>query len=162
MATTAANSGNTGWAGLKRGQRANPLEWLVERLIFMISLTAILMILLIFVFIGREALPVLLGRVNTALVQKVLPVSDLERLTEAQLCEYLGLTHEQFVSMDHDTLKTLMELKVESTQESSKNKDAALNTARWPLLLGPHQWSGYTRPEYIWQPVSEIPSTAQL
>ena len=39
-------------------------EWLVERGIFMVSLSAILMVFLIFVFVGREALPVALGRTD--------------------------------------------------------------------------------------------------
>jgi phosphate transport system permease protein len=50
-----------------------------------------------------------------------------------------------------------MELKVESAKEVSKNKDATVNTAQWRYMLRPYQWSGYARPEFIWQPVSEIP-----
>lgn len=157
MAKTTPANRSVGWIGLKRGHRANPIEWCLERLIFLVSLTAILMILLIFLFIGREALPVALGRVNTALVQKTIPVSDLDKLSESQLSDYLGLTHDQFASMDRDTLRTLMELKAESVHEGSSNQDAALNTASWSCLVRPHQWSGYPRPEFIWQPVGEIP-----
>ena len=52
------NSGRSvGWMGLHRGHRAKPLEWIAEKLIFLISLSAILMVFLIFIFIGREALP---------------------------------------------------------------------------------------------------------
>src|SRR4051812_30935623 len=51
-----------GWMGIQRGHKARPLEWLVEKAILAISFSAILMILLIFLFIGREALPILLGR----------------------------------------------------------------------------------------------------
>jgi phosphate transport system permease protein len=94
---------------------------------------------------------------NTALVQKTIPVEQMDNLSPAQLQEYLGLTREQFASMDHDTLKTLMELKIESTSESSTDKDAAVNTAQWHYLLRPYQWSGYDGPRYIWQPVSQIP-----
>jgi phosphate transport system permease protein len=115
------------------------------------------MVFLIFVFIGREAIPLALGRMNTAKGQKIIPVEQMDKLNESELREYLGLTSEEFARMDRETLKTLMELKIETTQESSKNKDAAVNTAQWRYMLRPYQWSGYSRPEYIWQPVSEIP-----
>ena len=143
--------------GLRRGHRAKPLEWIAEKIILLVSLTAILMIFLIFIFIGREALPVALGRMNTALTQKVIPVADMDKLSPAELREYLGLTEQQHTSMDRETLKTLMELKLETTKDSSRNKDAAVNSTRWRYLLRPYQWSGYEKPEYIWQPVSDVP-----
>jgi len=58
--------------------------------------------------------------------------------------------------MDRETKQALMEVKLEDARESSKDKDAAANTTSWPYLVKPHQWSGYDKPEYIWQPVSEI------
>lgn len=143
--------------GLRRGHHAKPLEWLAERFIFIVSLSAILLVFLIFIFIGREALPVLFGRMNTALVQKTIPVDQMDKLSPAQLQEYLGLTKEQFASMDRDTLKTLMELKIESGKEGLTDKDASVNTAQWRYLLRPYQWSGYTVPRQIWQPISTIP-----
>ncbi len=143
--------------GLKRGHRANPVEWLAEQVIFAVSLIAILMIFLIFVFIGREALPILLGRLNAAAVQKTIPVEEMDRLTSDQLREYLGLTKAQFARIDHDTLKELMQIKLDSAKGHSEDKDATANTASWRYLLLPHQWTGYPRPEYIWQPVSQIP-----
>src|SRR5689334_9970046 len=143
--------------GLHRGHHAKPLEWLAEKFIFLVSLSAILIVFLIFVFIGREALPVLLGRMNTALVQKTIPVEQMDKLSPAELQDYLGLTQEQFASMDRDTLKELMALKIESTKDSSTDKDASINTTQWRYLLRPHQWSGYDSPQFIWQPVSTIP-----
>jgi phosphate transport system permease protein len=148
---------SVGWMGLHRGHRAKPLEWFTEKLILVVSLTAILMVFLIFVFIGREALPIIFGRMNTALTQKTIPPAEMDKLSEAQLCEYLGLTKEQFAGMDHDTLKTLMELKVEASADSSRNKDASVNSTQWRYLLRPYQWNGYSKPEYIWQPVSGVP-----
>ena len=142
--------------GLRRGHRAKPLEWLAERFIFFVSLSAILMIFLIFIFIGREAMPIVTGQMNSALSQKVLPVEDLDKLDAKQIREYLGLTREQHASMDRETLKLLMELKIETSKQST-DKDAALNTTSWRFLLQPYQWSDYSRPEYIWQPVSDIP-----
>jgi phosphate transport system permease protein len=143
--------------GLKRGHSARPLEWLAEKTIFIVSLLAILMVFLIFVFIGKEALPVLLGQMNTPLNQTVIPVEQLDKLSPDALRDYLGLTKEQLASMDRDTLKTLMELKVEAKGQQSQNPDAAVNSTSWRYLLGSHRWSGYTKPEFIWQPVSEVP-----
>src|SRR5947207_4586558 len=110
---------SVGWMGLKRGHRAKPLEWLAEKAIFVVSLTATLLIFLIFIFIGREALPVALGQMNTARNQKVIPVEQMDKLSETELKEYLGLTQAEFSRMDKDTLKTLMELKIESSKDLS-------------------------------------------
>jgi phosphate transport system permease protein len=151
------NKRSVGWMGLHRGHQAKPLEWLAEKLILLVSLSAILIVFLIFVFIGREALPVLFGQMNTALVQKTIPVDQMDKLSPAELQDYLGLTKEQFASMDRETLKELMSLKIESSKDSSKDKDATVNTTQWRYLLKPYQWSGYDAPEYIWQPVSTIP-----
>ena len=104
--------------GIRRGHRAKPLEWLSEKIILLVSLTAILLTLLIFVFIGREALPVALGQVNTARTQKTIPVADMNKLTELELRDYLGLTKGEYARMDRETLKTLMELKREFLQSS--------------------------------------------
>src|SRR6266481_8094478 len=143
--------------GLHRGHHAKPVEWLAEKLIFVVSLSAILIVFLIFIFIGREALPVLFGRMNTALVQKTIPVDQMDKLSPAELQDYLGLTKGQFASMDRDTLKELMALKIESTNDSSTDKAASINTTQWRYLLRPYQWSGYDAPQFIWQPVSNIP-----
>jgi len=51
----------------------------------------------------------------------------------------------------------LMELKIETVKDNSTNKDAAVNSTQWRYLLGSYQWNGYDKPEYIWQPVSEVP-----
>jgi len=157
VAENSTSKRSIGWMGLRRGHHAKPLEWLAEKLILLVSLSSIFMVFLIFVFIGREALPVAFGRMNSALSQTTIPVAQMDKMSKEQLQEYLGLTGEQFASMDHDTLKTLMELKIESSNETSKDKDAAVNTTQWRYLLRPHRWNDYSRPEYIWQPVSQIP-----
>jgi phosphate transport system permease protein len=142
--------------GLQRGHRAKPLEWLAEKFIFLVSLSAILMIFLIFIFIGREALPVALGRMDSSLTQKFIPVEDMDKVSPTELQKYLDLSDKQFAEMDYDTKQALMEAKLEEFKSGSKDKDAGINTTRWQYLLLPHQWSGYDKPEYIWQPISEI------
>jgi phosphate transport system permease protein len=142
-----------GWMGIQRGHKARPLEWLVEKGILAVSFSAILMILLIFLFIGREAMPILIGRMDTSRGAKVIPPEQIESLSRKQLQEYLELTDEEFTRMDKEALKGMMEIKAEEQAEAGKNKDAEINTTRWKYLLAPQQWTGYAKPEYIWQPV---------
>lgn len=153
---TANANRSIGWMGLKRGHKARPVELLAEKAIFRVSLSAIVMIFLIFLFVAREALPVALGKTDSAKSTRVIPVAEFDKLNQSELMEYLGLTPKQFKAMDKETLKELMLVKVEAGAEVSRDKDAALNTSTWSMMLKPHQWSGYDKPEYIWQPVSEI------
>jgi phosphate transport system permease protein len=146
--------------GIHRGHKARPLEWLAEKFIFLVALSAILMVFLIFFFIGREALPVFLGQTNSALVRPVIAPEEVDRIPPRELREYLGLSAAQFASMDKDTLRSLMEVKQEAQNEIPEqfrsDKDARINTTEWRYLLAPHQWADYPRPEYIWQPVGQI------
>jgi phosphate transport system permease protein len=50
-----------------------------------------------------------------------------------------------------------MEVKAEAARQAPvDDKDATVNTASWRYLLLPHQWTGYAKPEFIWQPISAI------
>ncbi len=142
--------------GIQRGHNAHPIEWLAEKFIFLVSLSAIVMVFLIFAFVLREALPVVLGKMDSAAVQPVIPVADMDKIPADELRTYLELTPEQFAKINHDTKKMLMESKVEGAQEVPDNPDAKLNTIKWRYLIFPHQWSGYAKPAYIWQPISDI------
>ena len=150
-----------GWMGIHRGHKARPLEWLAEKFIFGVSLSTILVVFLIFLFVAREALPIFLGRMNSALVQEVIAPEDLGKHPPKEIRAYLGLTPQQFAEMDKDTLKMLMEVRVEAQKEIPQqfrdDKDARLDTTQWRYLLAPHQWTDYAKPEYIWQPVGQIP-----
>jgi phosphate transport system permease protein len=156
QAKTIANR-TIGWMGIRRGHRARPFEWLAEKCIFLVSLSAILTIFLIFIFVGREAMPIIFGDTNSSLVRKVIPADQMEKLSPKELQDYLELTEAQVKEMDRDTLKLLMELKVETAKEVPKDKDAEINTSSWRYLLFPHQWTGYDKPSYIWQPISPVP-----
>jgi len=146
--------------GIHRGHRARPLEWVAEKLIFGVSLSAILMVFLIFLFVAREALPIFLGQMNSAPVQPVVPVEDMDKLSPEELRRYLELTEKQYAQMDRETLRSLMEIKQEALRELPEelrtDKDASVNTTRWRYLLLPYQWTGYDKPVYIWQPVGNI------
>ena len=43
-----------GWMGMHRGHQARPLEWVAEKLIFLVSLSAIVMIFLIFQIVNPQ------------------------------------------------------------------------------------------------------------
>lgn len=153
-----------GWMGLKRGHHARPFEWVVEKGIFLVSLSAIAVIFLIFIFIGREAVPIFFGQENSAAVREVIPVANLDKVPRAQLRAYLDLDEAKFTELwnekDKETLKTLMEVREEALKELPaavrSDPDAKVNTTEWRYLLRPHQWSGYDKPEYIWQPIGNI------
>ncbi len=147
---------SAGWMGLKRGHRARPLEWCVEKGIFIISLSAIVTTLLIFVFIARESLPILLGQMDSSHHQQIIAVADIDKHTPEELMKYLKMSKAEYEEMDRDTVKLMLEVKADGAKDQTTDKDAGVNTTSWRYLLSPHQWSGYDKPEYIWQPVSEI------
>jgi phosphate transport system permease protein len=142
--------------GIRRGHKARPLEWIAEKVILLVSLSAILMIFLIFIFIGREALPIFLGQMNSAGKQDVIPPSRIDELTPEQLRAYLGVSPQEFAEMDRETKLGIMEIRMEAAAEEVESRDARINTTDWRYLLRPYQWEGYEKPEYIWQPVGNI------
>jgi phosphate transport system permease protein len=142
--------------GLRRGHRARPGEWLAEKAILLVALSAILMVFLIFLFVARESLPILLGRMNSSVAQEALTQQQMSTLPPAELRKYLDLTASEFESMDAETIQLLMDVKLEELASAPEDKDAAANTVSWRYLLLPHQWTGYDKPEFIWQPVSTI------
>lgn len=144
-----------GWMGIERGHKARPLEWMVEKGILTVSFSAILMILLIFVFIGREALPILLGRMDTSHSNEVISTENAKALPKEKLKRYLELTDEEFARLDKEAINILIEVKAEESKEKAHKKDASINTTEWRYLIKPHQWNGYEKPEYIWQPVPD-------
>lgn len=155
----APHAQGSGWLGVRRGHKARPLEWLAEKFIFLVSLSAILMILLIFLFVMREAWPVFVGKVNSAAAVEQMTLEEMQRLSRPQLQKYLGLTDREFREMDAETIELLMEVRIEAMEEAKakgENPDVNVNGAEWRYLLGPHQWQGYEKPEYIWQPVGDI------
>lgn len=142
--------------GSRRKYKPRPLEWLVEKAIFLISMSAILMVFLIFFFVLREALPIFTGKASSAAYKSAVPLDEIDKLSPEQLQEYLGLTRKQFAEMDKETFRLLMEVKLEAAKDAPDDKDAKVDTTEWSYLLKPYQWTGYSKPEYIWQPISTI------
>ncbi len=146
-----------GWMGIQRGHKARPLEWLAEKFIFLVSLSAIVMVFLIFVFVGKEALPVVLGQTDSSTAFTVIPPEKMDSLTPEQLKAYLQLKDDEFKEMDRETLKVLMEVRAEEAKEAPKSADASINSTEWRYLIGPHEWED-SNPEdrYVWQPVGRV------
>jgi phosphate transport system permease protein len=149
--------GGPDWASVLSGRKLRLGEWLVERGILLMSLSAIVVIFLIFLFVAREALPVALGQMSTAVQPEIIPVEQMDQVPPEQLRRYLGLTPEQFAATSAEVRRELMRVKAEEFEHGTKDPDARLNTLRWRYLLLPYQWTGYGRPEFIWQPVSPVP-----
>lgn len=144
------------WAALAKGRKRRPLEWLVERGIFLVSLSAIVMVFLIFLFVGNKAWPIFAGKLNSSKVFTPIPVEDMAKHSDAELRAYLGLSADVWRGLDAEARQALMEVKLEEAKERPTDKDAALNTVSWRYIVGPQQWTGYDKPSYIWQPVSSI------
>jgi len=132
------------------------MEWLVEKGILLVALSAILMVFLIFLFVARESLPILFGVMDSSVHEQVIPVEEMASLSPEDLASYLDLSSSEMKAIDEATLKLLMEVKAEEIAEAPVDKDAKVNTVSWRYLLLPHQWTGYDKPEFIWQPVSVI------
>ncbi|WCJ59939.1 phosphate ABC transporter permease subunit PstC [Fontisphaera persica] len=146
-----------GWMGLHRGHKARPLEWLAEKFILLVSLSATVIIFLIFLFVTREALPIILGRMDSSAVKNVRPLEDFDKMTPQEIQAYLHLKPAEYARMDREALLEMMKVRLEAKEEIPDDKDARVNTTAWRYLLLPYQWSDYDRPEYIWQPISQIP-----
>lgn len=132
------------------------MEWLAEKGIFAVSLSAILMVFLIFLFVGREAYPIFFGQMDSTVEVDTIAPEDMASLPKEELRAYLDLTEDEFAEMDDETLMLMMEVKLEEAAEAPQDKDSGVNTTEWKYLAKPYQWTGYDKPEYIWQPVSQI------
>jgi phosphate transport system permease protein len=128
----------------------------MEKLILLVSLSTILLILLIFIFIGREALPIILGQEDSSHTTQVILPADADKHSPAELAKYLGIAESEWASMDSATRQLMMEVQADAVKSAPVEADAKLNTTEWRYLLGPHQWKGYSEPSYIWQPIGEI------
>jgi phosphate transport system permease protein len=157
MAATPPHSKRTaGWMGIKRGHKARPLEWLAEQGIFLVSMSAIVTTLLIFVFIARESLPILFQQEDSSHQTNVIRVEDASKHSAKELAAYLDMKPDEVSKLDADTLKLMLEVKLDEAKEAPTDKDAQVNTTRWRYLLFPHKWTGYDKPSYIWQPIGSI------
>ncbi|MDA7916405.1 phosphate ABC transporter permease subunit PstC [Verrucomicrobia bacterium] len=155
MNTNPNNSGRN-WATSLSQKRARPVEWLIEKGIFLVSLSTIIMVFLIFLFVGKEAYPIIIGQMNSTVAFEPIQPDQMSTIPKEQLLEYLDLSATELTGMDEETLMLMMEIKLEEAAESPEDKDAGLNTTKWEHLIKPHQWTGYSKPEYIWQPVSDV------
>jgi phosphate transport system permease protein len=119
-------------------------------------MSAIVLIALIFIFIGRESLPIFLGTEDSSHSSRVIKPEEAASLPKAELAAYLDMKPSEIAELDADTLKLLLEVKTQAANAAPKDEDAQIDTTDWNYLVKPHQWTGYDKPEYIWQPIGEI------
>lgn len=151
------DSATSDWPNRLRGQTGRPVEWLTEKAIRLVSLSAIVLIFLIFAFILKESIPVFLGQLDNEHHAQVIPPDEMDRHSPAELRRYLELSEAEFTQLDNATLRLMLEVKAEAAAEAPQHPDAAINTTSWRYLVPAHQWSGYEEPVHVWQPVSDIP-----
>ena len=148
---------NATWRSLDRAHAPRLWEQMAEKAILLISLTTILFVLLIFLFIGRESLPIILQTSKAPFPGESIPVSDLDSTPPETIQRYLELSEEEYRSMESETIALLLEVKLEALAATPVEGDVTIQSTRWRYLLRPFQWIGYDAPEYIWQPISQIP-----
>lgn len=144
------------WTGLHKGHKTRPVEWLAEKAILLVSSSAILTIFLIFLFIGKEALPLLTAKSSAPAKPQAQGAAPAEKLSTEALAAYLKMPMDELTKKDPQTIQLLSDLVEEERSKPSTDKDAALNTASPRHMLAPHQWTDYDKPSYIWQPTSKI------
>ena len=99
---------------MRRGQRRRPGEWLAEKGIFLVSLSAIVMVFLIFLFVARESLPLLLGRVDASAARTPMTMAQLNALPAPELAKLLDLEASELATMQRsepETVQLLIEAK---------------------------------------------------
>jgi len=145
-----------GWTGIHKGHKTRPVEWLAEKAIYLVSSTAILTIFLIFIFIGKEALPLLTSDGGSPAKPQAQGAAPAEKLSTEALAAYLKMPVDELAKKDPKTIQLLSDLVEEERSKPSADKDASLNTASPRLMVAPHQWTDYDKPSHIWQPTSKI------
>jgi phosphate transport system permease protein len=109
-------------------------------------------VLLIFLFVARESLPILLGRMTTVKATEIIRPDELDLVTPERLGNYLGLGRAEMAGMSRDTLRLLLEVHAEAILEESVEEDSKVNALSPRFLFLPHRWSEYDRPAFVWQP----------
>ena len=140
---------NATWRSLDRAHAPRLWEQMAEKAILLISLTTILFVLLIFLFIGRESLPIILQTSKAPFPGESIPVSDLDSTPPETIQRYLELSEEEYRSMESETIALLLEVKLQALAATPVEGDVTIQSTRWRYLLRPFQWIGYDAPEYI-------------
>jgi phosphate transport system permease protein len=83
-------------------------------------------------------------------------VEEASKHSAEELAKYLDMKPAEVKALDADTLKLMLEVKLDQAKEAPVDKDAQINTTLWRYLIKPYQWTGYDKPSYIWQPIGSI------
>jgi len=128
------------------------LDRLAEHLIRGVAFVVASVVLLIFLFVAREALPIVLGGLTTVTSTELIRPEELDSVAPERLRTYLGLGRGEMASMSRETLRLLLEVHAEALAEESVGEDAKVNALEPRLLFLPFRWSDYDHPVFVWQP----------
>ena len=131
------------------------LENAIIRGITLISYSAIAAVLLIFIFIAKESLPVLLQQTDNSRSGLTMKLEDAVNKSPAELAVFLQLTESQVARLSPDVLQQLIVSRNEELK-AGNSPDSKLNTTTWGMMFLPYQWEGYNMPVFIWQPIGNI------
>ncbi len=141
-------------SALRRKRRIGGLERIVEGGIFLISLSAVALVFLIFLFIAREAAPTILQRATTAQTAASTAQGTEIPTEPAALAAFLGLSLDELKSLDEETIHFLAESVAEERAKSFDNPDRSVNALSYSKIFLPHRWHGEKRAIYSWDPAS--------
>lgn len=135
--------------------RRKEIEWIAEGMIRAVALTAVLMVALIFIFIGWESLGIVFQKTDNSKTADIIQPDQVGDVSRERLAEYLDMSVEELEEYDGETLAMLLEVRSEELTEVN-NPDSSLNTVSYRMIFFPYKWSGYEKSGYVWQPNSEI------
>lgn len=125
-----------------------------------VARAVIVLMLFIFLFVVREALPVIFGGMSNAKSGRAVTPEAAVGMPLPALAAYLGQPETKLAALDTSAIRMLAELKAEelvATGGAGANPDLTINTLGWNKLLLPFGWHGHSEADFIWQPKSEVP-----
>jgi len=159
LEAVAAKGAETAHGMTKRVSLRGTLESVAESFLFFVSASIIVLVFLIFVFVGQKALPIFLQQATTTKEATIAPTTDWRTMPAADLAKALGLNNaEELAAFDDETIALMVATLAEEVAQSS-NPDAQLNALSYRMMFKPHQWHGgqYSEPVSVWQPVGDVP-----
>ncbi len=128
---------------------------LITWAISVISNTAIVAILLIFIFLTAESLPISLQLTNNAHSGQMMDPAVAAKKDPRELAAFLQTSEDRIKKVSPSVLGELIAIRNDELKQD-KNPDSRLNTTSWRMLLLPFQWHGYDHAVFVWQPIGHV------
>jgi phosphate transport system permease protein len=136
---------------------SNRIESFVHVMLRLVASSTIVLVLLIFVFVAWQCLPILLQETDNSRSGQILLPDQVAQKTPAEIAAFLKVDESKVKGLRAEVIQELVQSRDDELSTSS-NPDSKVNTTSWSKLLLPYQWSGgnYKSPVYLWQPTGEI------